>query len=62
MLTESDIKNVSLERSTESVNFCAAWPAAKTGLQLLRDIVKNPILKSLVGTVISLGDGLCPSE
>ncbi|MDQ1163652.1 hypothetical protein QE422_004020 [Chryseobacterium sp. SORGH_AS 447] len=53
MLTELDIKNVSLEKSPDSVNFCAA----KTGLQLLKDIINNPILKSLIGTVVSLGDG-----
>ncbi|WP_294301725.1 hypothetical protein [uncultured Chryseobacterium sp.] len=62
MLTESDIKNVSLEKSPDSVNFCAVWPAAKKGLELLKEIIKNPVLKGVIGTVISLGDGFCPSK
>lgn len=62
MFTESDIKNVSLEKSVESVNFCAAWPAAKTGLELLKNIVKNPVVKGLIGMIINVGDGLCPSK
>lgn len=62
MLTESDIKNVSLEKSAESVNFCAAWPAAKKGLELLKSMIKNPGLKIVIGMVINLGDGFCPSK
>ncbi|WP_294286190.1 hypothetical protein [uncultured Chryseobacterium sp.] len=62
MFTESDIKNVSLEKQPESVDFCASWTAAKAGLELLREIIKNPVLKGLIGTVISLGDGICHSK
>lgn len=62
MFTESEIKNVSLEKSPESVNFCAVWSAAKKGLELLKEIVKNSVLKGVIGTVIGLGDGFCPSK
>lgn len=62
MLTEADIKNVSLEKSPESVNFCAVWPSAKAGLQVLAGIIKDPIAKRILEMIITLGDGLCPSK
>ncbi len=62
MSTELDIKDVSLEKSAASVNFCSAWPAAKVGLELLMGIVKNPIVKASIAMIIKLGDGLCPSN
>jgi hypothetical protein len=62
MLKESDIKNVSLEKSAESVDFCTAWPAAKSGLGLLKSIVKNPVVKGMIMMIINVGDGLCPAK
>lgn len=62
MLTEADIKNVSLEKSPESVNFCAVWPSAKAGLQVLAGIIKNPVVKGVIGMIVTLGDSLCPSN
>jgi len=59
MITKSNIKDISLAATPESVNFCAAWPAAKTGLQLLERIVKNPFLKTAIDALIKIGDGLC---
>ncbi len=62
MLTKSDIKNVSLEKAPESVNFCSAWSAAKVGLELLVGIVKNPLVKVSIEMIIKLGDGLCHTK
>lgn len=39
-------------------NFCTAWPLAKPGLEILRDIIKNPIAKAAIGIVISAGDAV----
>lgn len=60
MITQENIKDVSLTATPASVNFCALWPAAKTGLQALLSIVKNPFVKITIQGVITLGDGLCP--
>lgn len=61
MITKDNIKDVSLTASPDSVNLCALWPAAKTGLQALESIVKNPFLKLSIQAVISLGDNFCPA-
>jgi hypothetical protein len=59
MITKSNLKDVSLTATPESINFCGAWPAAKTGLQLLEQLVKNPFLKTAIDMLIKIGDGLC---
>jgi len=41
-----------------SRNFCTAWPLAKPGLEILRDLIKNPIAKAAIGIVISAGDAV----
>lgn len=36
--------------------FCNNWDNARIGLEAIRTIVKNPIVKVIVGMVITLGD------
>jgi len=38
--------------------FCEVWPGAKTALELLQGIIKNPIAKAAVGIVIAAGDAV----
>jgi len=60
----ADFSNVSIDeqarlngRSAKDI-FCSSWPAAKTALEAIRAIVKNPIVKTAVGIIIAAGDGL----
>lgn len=59
ILENSD--NISLEAVTtldQRPRFCDIWPNAKTGLEMLRDLVKNPVVKVVIGTVIAAGDAI----
>ena len=38
--------------------FCEIWPSAKSALELLQGIIKNPIAKAAVGVVIAAGDAV----
>lgn len=38
--------------------FCKLWPTAKPALEHLRDLVKNPVVKTVIGTVIRTGDAV----
>jgi hypothetical protein len=38
--------------------FCEIWPGAKTALELLQGIIKNPIAKGAIGIVIAAGDAV----
>ena len=38
--------------------FCEVWPGAKTALELLQGIIKNPIAKGAIGIVIAAGDAV----
>ncbi len=62
MITKSNLKDVSLTASPDSINFCAAWPAAKKGLELLLSIIKNPFVKTAIEMIIKIGDGLCAGK
>lgn len=46
--------------------FCASWPASKLAIEKMQAMVKNPIVKFVIGIVITVGDGiaarLCASE
>lgn len=55
-------KDFTLEKSVEKQNaFCQAWPAAKGGLELLANLVKNPFVKSAIRLVITAGDAIAGS-
>lgn len=54
-----DLKDISLETSAEKTSFCEVWPTAKSALQLLQAIIKNPVVKSVIGIVITTGDSIC---
>lgn len=56
----TDAKNISLNlpKGSSRTGFCEIWPTAKTALNLLKDIIKNPALKVIIGTIISAGDAV----
>lgn len=51
-------KDISLmaPKAASKNKFCEIWPGAKTALELLQSIVKNPFLKLTIGGVIAAGD------
>jgi len=52
-------KEISLHgTSSDHVNFCKLWPAAKTGLEALVTIIKNPIVKGAINLIINAGDSI----
>lgn len=61
-----DLENVSLDMEAShpctgekaKEVFCAGWPATKNGLEIAQAMVKNPIVKMIVGICIALGDGI----
>lgn len=54
-----NVKNISLVKSTaKEKKFCKAWPSGKIGLKALQDIIKNPVIKILIGTIMSAGDSI----
>ena len=51
--------DISMTSATGSKNkFCELWPNAKTGLELLQSIIKNPIVKVSIGVIIAAGDAV----
>lgn len=52
--------DITLETSAvgESDKFCAIWPSVKSGLEILQNIIKNPIVKATIAIVIAAGDGV----
>lgn len=63
-MTPEEIQNQSMDITlTEAARgqnnrFCELWPSAKQGLVLLRDFIKNPIVKATVTVIISAGDAV----
>ncbi len=61
-----DMKNVSFEENTEEKQnaFCGIWDTAKPALELMEAIIKNPIVKFVIGLIIQVGDRIkekvCP--
>ncbi len=52
---------------TAKAKFCEVWPPTRMGLEILRDIVKNPLVKMVITTVIGAGDAVskilgCPTN
>lgn len=56
----TDAKNISLNlpKGATRTGFCEIWPTAKNALSLLKEMVKNPALKLIIGTIISTGDAV----
>lgn len=56
----SNAKDISLVAAPAGSKnkFCEVWPGAKTALELLQGIVKNPIAKAAIGVVIAAGDAV----
>lgn len=53
-----DINKVSFEENSEVHQnaFCSIWETAKPALELLIQIIKNPIVKWVIEIVITVGD------
>lgn len=54
----ADISLVSAKARKKTNKFCEVWPTAKIALQLLQDVVKNPVVKVVINTVIAAGDAV----
>ena len=67
VMTTKDIvekrKDITLTATAEASQgkFCEIWPQARTGLELLQGLIKNPIAKGAIGLVIGAGDAVSKS-
>jgi hypothetical protein len=50
-------KDISLVKG-KAADFCTIWPPTKKGLEILRDVIKNPVVKGIIGVVIAAGDAV----
>jgi hypothetical protein len=68
----ANLDDISIE-STASINgetakdiFCKDWATAKKVLTAAQAMIKNPIVKMIIGILITVGDGLqkniCPQD
>lgn len=56
----SKLEDISFDESSlTSSKLCEHWPSGKTALQTLLMVVKNPVVKIVITSIIKLGDGLC---
>lgn len=39
--------------------FCELWPSVKEGLELLKTIIKKPVLRFAINALIKFGDKQC---
>jgi len=61
-MPQMDAKNITLQGSDEKKKkFCDAWPMVKSGLEMLSELVKNPIAKGPIKLVITAGDTIAGS-
>lgn len=51
-------ENVTVQGRNAKDVFCNGWPAAKTVLESIAAMIKNPIVKVIIGIVIKAGDAL----
>jgi len=52
--------NISLEPAAtqDHSRLCEIWPIVKEGLEILKDFIKNPVLKAIIGSIIAAGDAI----
>ncbi|WP_295793207.1 hypothetical protein [Mucilaginibacter sp.] len=52
--------NISLEQAAtqDHSRLCEIWPIAKEGLEILKNFIKNPIVKAVVESIIAAGDAI----
>lgn len=43
-------------KMVEGVSFCTLWPNAKQALEMLETMVKNPVVKFSIRSIIAAGD------
>lgn len=53
----SDIDTTQIDADIKKL-FCEHWETAKSVLEALRDLLKNPIVKAIISTVIAAGDAV----
>ena len=53
-----DNQHATLTTLSNKEVFCSYWDSAKICLLALKDSIKNPIVKMVIGLVIGAGDGL----
>lgn len=37
---------------------CDIWPTVKEGLEILKSLLKNPVLQVVIGSIIAAGDAI----
>ncbi len=58
-LDKIDIENISLVENKPARDiFCKGWDTAKIVLESIQAMVKNPIVKVILGIVVRVGDSL----
>lgn len=61
MNTQAIVDNradISLNQVENQNQFCTIWPSAKQGLELLQQLIRNPIAKGAISVVIAAGDAV----
>ena len=58
---EFDLQDISLEGNLDDakVKICQYWPQARTTLELLAEVIKNPVAKTVIRVVIGIGNAIC---
>lgn len=56
----ANVNNISLAPAVtdEHNKLCTIWPTVKEGLEILASVIKNPVVKVVIGTVIAAGDAI----
>ncbi|MGZ3873666.1 MAG: hypothetical protein ACXVJD_12160 [Mucilaginibacter sp.] len=54
------VNNISLVPASaeDHSKLCDIWPTVKEGLEILERLIRNPIVKGIINTVISAGDAI----
>lgn len=55
----SNVENISLsQRAIDENKLCDIWPTVKMGLEILKDLIKNPVVKYTIAGIIAAGDAI----
>ncbi len=63
MNTQEILKNadsISLDQAAldGQSKLCEIWPTVKEGLQILAEVIKNPVVKLTINAIIAAGDAI----
>jgi hypothetical protein len=58
ILAESDNISLNATSAENQSKLCDTWPLVKQGLTLLSEVIKNPIIRVLISSIIAAGDAI----